>query len=194
MSARIRLSAGLLAALAVSACGSSHAIKALTATTRSVSPGHKLFSASGMALHFMFPASFTLRIARSKRVAGNTSQASQAAVGISRYDLLIVSRFPHRPIPVTPRNIGRLRPQFDAAVTSALGHKVTSSVVTLAGLPALAYPPTSVVGLPVKVTSRITDVFVADDEYELNCQYTPARAKEILAACYEMVTTLSASR
>ena len=172
-------------------CGSSHPkIKALTASTQSAGPGRKLFSAPGMALHFTFPARFTLRIARSRRVAGNTSQGSQAAVGISRYDLLIVSRFPHRPIPVTTQNIARLKQQFDSAVSVALGHTVSSTVVSIAGHPALSYPAAPVAGLPVKAQSRIVDLFVADDEYELNCQYTPAQASIITAACSEMLSTL----
>jgi len=187
------MTGGLCALVALTACGSSSrssTIHALT-TSRSTGAGHsRVFSVPGMALHFNYPPAFSLRLAQSHRLAGNTTQASEAAVGIGRYDLLIVSRFPHRPIRVTVANLARLRPQFDAAITEALGHRVRSQVVTLAGLPALSYPPAPVSGLPVKASSRIINVFVGDDQYELNCQYTPAHAATIGAACDEMLVTL----
>jgi hypothetical protein len=71
---------------------------------------------------------------------------------------------------------------------------VSSTIRTIAGLPALSYPPAPVAGLPVKASSRITEVFVADDEYELNCQYTPAAATRITAACDQMLATLRVGR
>jgi hypothetical protein len=183
----------LPAAVALAACGSSHhSVANVTATTTSAGMGEKSFGAPGMAIRFRFPASFhSVQLAQSKRVAGNTGQASHAAIGTGPFDLLIVTRFPKRPIPVTVQNIHRLRPQFDAAVSSALGRTMSSSIGTVGGLPALSYPPAPVVGLPTKATSRITEVFVADDEYELNCQYTPRAAAEITAACDRMLSTLS---
>lgn len=183
------------ALVALSACGNSQ-LEGTTARS-ATSRGHpsageqKTFRAPGMAIRFKFPPAFALKVARSERVAGNTSRASQAAVGVGRYDLLIVSRFPKRPIPVTASNLQRLRPQFDRAVSAALGHTVTSTVTTVGGLPALAYPPAPVSGLPVDAASRITEVFVGDDEYELNCQYTPRGAARVQAACDEMLATLS---
>ena len=108
--------------------------------------------------------------------------------------MLIVSRFPHRPIPVNARNVARLAPQFDLAVSRALGTRVRSSVATVAGRPALVYPPAAVTGLPTRAFSRIVDVFVADDEYELNCQYRPALASSMTAACNEMLATLKVAR
>jgi hypothetical protein len=148
-----------------------------------------------MAIHFRFPASFhSVQLAPSKRIAGNTGQASHAAIGTGPFDLLIVTRFPKRPIPVTAHNINALKPQFDDAVGSALARKMSSTVGTVGGLPALSYPPAPVLGLPTKATSRITDVFVADDAYELNCQYTPKAAATITAACDQMLSTLSTAR
>jgi hypothetical protein len=182
----------VLAALAVGACGSSaHS----TSTPLKPGPTQKNFSAPGMAIHFRFPASFhQVQLAQSKRIAGNTGQASHAAVGTGPFDLLIVTRFPKRPIPVTAQNIARLKPQFDQAVSSALGRKMSASIGTLGGLPALSYPPAPVEGLPTRAVSRITNVFVADDQYELNCQYTPRAAATITAACNEMLRTLSSGR
>jgi hypothetical protein len=95
---------------------------------------------------------------------------------------------------VTAENIARLKPQFDQAVSSALGRKLSASVGTLGGQPSLSYPAAPVVGLPTRATSRITNVFVGDDEYELNCQYTPRAAASITAACDEMLRTLSSGR
>jgi hypothetical protein len=183
----------LASALALAGCGgASHRIGNLTATATPSAPGQSTFSAPGMAIHFRFPSSFrSVSLARSKRIAGNTGQASHAAVGIGPFDLLIVTRFPNRPIPVTRQNLNRLRPQFDAAVSSALGRKLSSVTQTVGGLPALSYPAAPVVGLPVPATSRITDVFVGDDQYELNCQYTTGGAAKITAACTEMLGTLT---
>jgi hypothetical protein len=182
----------VLAALAVGACGSStHS----TSTSVKAGRAQKTFSAPGMAIHFQYPASFhKVQLAQSKRIAGNTGNATHAAVGTGPFDLLIVTRFPKRPIPVTARNVAKLKPQFDAAVGSALGRKLSATVRTVGGLPALSYPPAPVVGLPTPATSRITNVFVGDDQYELNCQYTPKAAATITAACDEMLRTLSTGR
>jgi hypothetical protein len=148
-----------------------------------------------MAIHFQYPTNFhRVQLAESKRVAGNTGHASHAAVGTGPFDLLIVTRFPNRPVPVTAQNISRLRPQFDAAVSSALGRNLSSTIGTYGGLPALSYLSAPVVGLPTRATSRITNVFFDDDQYELNCQYTPRAAVKITAACNEMLRTLSARR
>jgi hypothetical protein len=186
----------LPAALAMAACGSSHhSVGNVNATGTPAGTGSKMFGAPGMAIHFRFPSSFhSVQLAQSKRIAGNTGQASHAAVGNGPFDLLIVTRFPKRPIPVTAHNINELKPQFDEAVSSALGRKMSSTVGTYGALPALSYPPAPVVGLPTKATSRITNVFVADDEYELNCQYTPKAAVTITAACDQMLSTLSTAR
>ncbi len=154
----------------------------------------RTFSAAGMAISFSYPADFHIvHLAGSKRLAGNIAQALHAAVGTGVYDLLIVSRFPKRPVAVTTQNIRRLQPQFDDAVSSALGRRVTSVVRTVGGLPALAYPPAPIVGLPVAATSRITDAFVGHDQYELDCQYTANGAARINAACDQMLATLRVS-
>jgi len=192
----VPVAGALAAAVALGACGSSsHSKGSVTSTTSSSGPAEKSFSAPGMAIHFRFPARFhEVQLAQSKRIAGNTGRASHAAIGTGPFDLLIVTRFPKRPIPVTTQNISRLKPQFDAAVSSAIGRRLSSTIGTLAGHPALSYPPAPVVGLPTRATSRITNVFVADDQYELNCQYTPRAAATITAACDEMLRTLSAGR
>jgi hypothetical protein len=186
----------LAGAVAAAGCGSSHhTVSNETATGVRSGHGTNAFTAPGMAIRFLYPDSFhEVPLARSKRIAGNTGQASHAAVGTGPFDLLIVTRFPMRPIPVTARNVSQLKPQFDAAVSSALGRRLSSTVQTFGGLPALSYPPAPVVGLPTKATSRITNVFVGDDEYELNCQYTPRAAAKITAACNEMLSTLSSRR
>jgi hypothetical protein len=182
----------LFGTLALAGCGSGHQISNVTPTNAPAGAGQKLFSAPGMAIHFRFPSNFhTVTLAPSKRIAGNTGQASHAAIGVGPFDLLIVTRFPKRPIPVTAQNVTKLRPQFDAAVSSALGHRVASTVGTVGGRPALLYPAAPVVGLPTPSTSKITNVFVGDDEYELNCQYTPKAVVAINAACAEMLSTLS---
>jgi hypothetical protein len=187
---------GLAGALVVAGCGSSHrSITNVTPTGVTTGQGNNEFTAPGMAIRFLYPARLhPVELAPSKRIVGNTGQASHAAVGTGPHDLLIVTRFPKRPIPVNSQNIARLKPQFDAAVSSALGRRLTSSVQTLRGLPALSYPAAPVVGLPIAATSRITNVFVRDDEYELNCQYTPKGAATITAACNEMLSTLSTRR
>jgi hypothetical protein len=186
---------GLAGALAVAGCGSSHSITNVTATGVTAGQGNNEFTAPGMAIRFLYPATLhPVELAPSKRIVGNTGEASHAAIGTGPHDLVIVTRFPKRPIPVTAQNIGRLKPQFDAAVSSALGRQLTSSVRTIGGLPALAYPAAPVVGLQAAATSRITNVFVGDDEYELNCQYTPKGAATITAACNEMLSTLGTRR
>jgi hypothetical protein len=189
----IASSALALTLLGLVGCGgASHsAISTATVTGGGSGLAVKTFSAAGIALHFTFPASLrTMQLAQSKRVAGNAARATHAAVGTGNYDLLIVTRFPRRPIPVTARNLHALKPQFDRAMSAALGQPIAAATGTVGGLPALSYPPAAVEGLPVKATSRITEVFVGDDEYELNCQYTAKGAPTITAACNQMLATL----
>jgi hypothetical protein len=190
------LAAGALASLA--ACGSSSRTSSPTISNLTVAPstathGAKTFSAQGILIHFKYPASFRmLRLAPVRRVSGNTTQATQATIGVGRYDVISVTRFPKRPIPVTTLNIARLRPAFDQPISAVFGRQMTSTVTSVGGLPALSYPPTRVAGLPVGATSRVTLVFVADDEYELNCQYTAKGRAAIVAACIQMLDTLRA--
>ena len=191
------MAAALLAALAVSACGSSHhSITNVAPTATASGPGEKSFSAPGMAIHFRFPASFrTVPLAPSKRVAGNTGHASHAAIG-------------HRPVRPADRDpvpeaagAGHFAEHRPAEAAVRLPRSAPRSgassprrSVTIGGLPALSYPPAPVVGLPTPASSRITNVFFGDDQYELNCQYTPKAATTITAACDEMLSTLSAGR
>ena len=189
----------LAAAFALAGCsGSVRPGRHTTTSTATVAPAPAppsgvTFAVPGIALHFVYPRGFRrVRLARSKRIAGNTAQALHAAVGIGVYDLLTVTRFPNRPLPLGIANVRKLKTQFDRAVSAAVGERVTSVVRRVGGLPALAYPPAPVAGLPVKATSRITAVFVGKDEYELDCQYTPRAARRITAACGEMLATLRA--
>jgi hypothetical protein len=192
----------LAAAFALAGCSGSvrpgrHTSATSTATVAPAPPPPSgvTFAVPGIALHFIYPRGFRpVRLARSKRIAGNTAQALHAAVGIGVYDLLIVTRFPNRPLPLGIANVRKLKPQFDRAVSAAIGQRVSSVLRRVGDLPALVYPPAQVAGLPVKASSRITTVFVGKDEYELDCQYTPRAATRITAACDEMLATLRAGR
>ena len=72
----------------------------------------------------------------------------------------------------------------------------------LRGGPGLSAPRRAAVGLAGALAAAgcgssnhaITNVFVGDDEYELNCQYTPKGAGTITAACNQMLSTLSTRR
>jgi hypothetical protein len=74
-------------------------------------------------------------------------------------------------------------------VSRAFGHSLTSHVTTVGGQPALSYPEVPAPGQP-GVTSRVTLVFVAGSEYELNCQYTSGGRATIVKACDQMLSTL----
>jgi hypothetical protein len=181
-------------ALPVAGCGSSqHSPKNVNANPTTTGAS-KVFHAPGMAIHFSFPASLrSIPLGASRRVAGSSGRATHAAVGIGNYDLLVVTRFPKRPIPVTAQNIATLKPAFDQSISSAFGHSISSTVGSVGALPALSYPPVPVLGLPLSASSRVTLVFFADDEYELNCQYTQPAQATIDGACQEMLATLGAS-
>ena len=158
----------------------------------SAANGRQTFNAPGMAIHFQYPASFrAVRLAPSRRTAGSAARATHSAIAIGEYDLLIISRYPGLRIPVTARNIAAVKPQFDAGISRVLGRKVSGRVGTTGGLPAIFWPREPVVGLPVKATVTIANVFVGRDEYELQCQATPAGLDAIDAACREMLATLT---
>ncbi len=198
---RVRLASGSVTIASVAVvlvgCGSSSSssssseISNAAVAPSTATAGAKTFAAHGILIHFQYPEKLrALRLAPTKRVSGNAGQASHAAIGVGLYDLIIVTRFPKRPIAVTSSNIAKLKGAFDAVIGSAFERKLTSKVTSVAGLPALAYPAANVVGLPVNATSVVTLVFLGDDEYELNCQYTPGGQSAILAACAQMLHTL----
>jgi hypothetical protein len=154
--------------------------------------GQRTFSAPGMAIHFQYPALFRpVALAPSKRTAGASVRATHSAIAIGDYDLVIVSRYPGLRVPVTTANIRAFKPQFDAGISKVLGRKVSGKVGTAGGLPAIFWPREPVVGLPVKATVTIANVFVGHDEYELQCQATPDALATIESACREMLSTLT---
>jgi hypothetical protein len=191
--------------LAIAACGSGgSSTTTVTITRTSGGPGNvneqpsqalrgrQTFNAPGMAIHFQYPASFrAVKLAPSRRTAGTAARATHSAIAIGEYDLLIVSRYPGLRIPVTARNIAAVKSQFDVGISRVLGRKVRGSVGTAGGLPAIFWPREPVVGLPVKATVMIANVFVGRDEYELQCQATPAGLPAIEAACRQMLATLT---
>jgi len=188
--------------LAIAACGGS-----TSTSTTSTGPGNVnerpskaangqlRFGAPGMAIHFQYPAQFrAVALAPSRRIAGSATRATHSAVAIGDYDLLIVSRYPGLKYPVTASNIGAVKPQFDAVISRVLGRKLRGTVGAAGGLPAIFWPREPVVGLPVKATVMIVNVFVGNDEYELQCQATSAHLATIESACQEMLATLTTKR
>jgi hypothetical protein len=188
--------------LAIAACGAG-----TSTSTTSTGPGNVnerpsrgpngqlTFSAPGMAIQFQYPAQFrAVALAPSRRIAGSTTRATHSAVAIGEYDLLIVSRYPGLRYPVTAANVRAVKPQFDAVLSRVLGRKVRGTVGAVGGLPAIFWPRERVVGLPVKATVMIVNVFVGKDEYELQCQATPAHLATIEVACHEMLATLTTRR
>jgi hypothetical protein len=184
--------------LAIAACGGG----STTTTTKgpgnvnerpSKAPNGQLtFSASGMAIHFQYPAQFrAVALAPSRRIAGSTTRATHSAVAIGEFDLLIVSRYPGLKYPVTTSNIRTLKPQFDAVLSKVLGRKLRGTVRSVGGLPAIFWPREPVVGLPVKATVMIVNVFLGRNEYELQCQATSAHLATIESACHEMLATFT---
>ena len=198
--ARVRLRVAPVVALPleIAACGGS----STTSTTRGPGnvneqpskavDGQRTFGAPGMAIHFRYPALFrAVALAPSKRTAGASVQATHSAIAIGDYDLLIVSRYPGLRVPVTAANIRAFKPQFDAGISKVLGRKVSGKVGAAGGLPAIFWPREPVVGLPVKATVTIANVFVGHDEYELQCQATPDALATIESACNEMFASLT---
>jgi hypothetical protein len=194
-----RIGPALALALAIAGCGGGTTITKTSTgpgnvTEKPSSPvnGERTFSAPGMAIHFKYPARFVaVSLAPSRRIAGRTARATHSAIAIGIYDLLIVSRYPGLKIPVTAANVAQLKPQFDAVISKVLERKVTGTVGSAGGLPAIYWPREPVSGLPVKATVMVVNVFVGSDEYELQCQATPAELSQIEGACKEMLDTLT---
>ena len=190
----------VLLALVPLGCGSSnssHTASDVSVVTTPASTGSgKTFSAKGMALHFTFPDSFkVIPLAPSKRTVGNGAGSSHAAVGVGTYDLLVVAHFPDAyTLPVTSQLMASVKQNTDKLLTSLLGRSMKGTVGTIAGEPALTYPRVPAVGLPVKATVQIDNVFVGKDEYELECQATTKRLTTIEAGCQQMVSTMTVSK
>jgi hypothetical protein len=194
---RVRVAPVVALPLAIAACGASTTRTTTGPGNVNEQPsmavnGERTFSAPGMAIHFRYPALFrAVALAPSRRTAGASVRATHSAIAIGAYDLLIVSRYPGLRVPVTAANIRAFKPQFDAGISQVLGRKVSGKVGTAGGLPAIFWPREPVVGLPVKATVMIANVFVGTDEYELQCQATPDALATIESACHEMLATLT---
>src|SRR5205807_8287230 len=116
------LTAVLPLALLVGCGSSNHSISNVKVTAAPSTGGASTFSAPGMAIHFRFPSRFhPISLAPSKGVAGNTGQATHAAVALTKYDLLRVTRFPNRSVAVTPKNISSVRSTYDRTLSGAFG-------------------------------------------------------------------------
>jgi hypothetical protein len=182
---------------AVAGCGSSSTGSPTSPSNLNAAPtpagaGQQRFSAAGIALHFSYPSALRpTPLAPSRRVAGSTSNSTHAAVGVGPYDLLIVSHFPNLGISVTAANIARLAPGIDQIFSQVAGRAMRGTIGTVGGLPALSFPPFAVQGLPVAATARVTNVFTGRNEYELQCQSTPAHRAIIAQACAQMLATVS---
>jgi hypothetical protein len=187
--------AGVALAAAVAGCGSSSKSHS-TISNVSITPttsvgGGKTFSASGMALHFSYPANFrVVPLAQSSRTSGATTNSSHAAVGIGRLDLLVVTRFAGaEPVAVTADSVSKHKPNIDRLLSNVFSTPMSGTVTTVGGLPALSY--TRVAAPGIAATTRVTVVFSGHDEYELQCQATQAKLAAIENACDQMNSTLS---
>jgi len=168
-----RIGPAVVLPLAIAACGGGSTTTRTTSTgpgnvtEKPSSPvnGQRTFSAPGMAVHFTYPERFrAVALAPSRRTAGTTERATHSAIAIGDYDLVI---------------------------SQVLGRKVSGKVGSAGGRPAIYWPREPVVGLPVKATVTIVNLFLGKDEYELQCQATPAGLTQIEAACQEMLATLT---
>jgi hypothetical protein len=150
--------------------------------------GTKTFSHPGFAIHFSYPGELqSVPALHSASSAGRSSSTTTTGLGIGGHDLIAISRGGN--VPITASNIRIAQPALDMIVSRAFRHSLTSQVTTVGGEPALSYPPVAAPGQP-GVMSRVTLVFVAGSEYELNCQYTSGGRARIVKACEQMLSTL----
>jgi hypothetical protein len=146
-----------------------------------------------MALHFSYPSAFSPgRINSIGRKLERDRLVTRAALetGTSGYDLLIVTRYARIARPVSAGNIHAQKPRYDHGLSKIFARTLVGTVGTVGGLPALSYPGAPTPGVPVTAATRVTFVFVGRDEYELQCQWTPAERSTVAAACAEMLRTL----
>jgi hypothetical protein len=146
-----------------------------------------------MALHFTYPATFSPgKINSIGRKLERDRLVTRAALetGAGGYDLLLVTRYAQIARPVSAGNIHAQKPRYDQGLSKIFGRRMVGTVGTVAGLPALSYTRAPTPGVPVAATTRATFVFVGPDEYELQCQWTPAERTAVAAACAQMLRTL----
>jgi hypothetical protein len=151
--------------------------------------GVRTFRAVGYSITFDYPAQlFAARLATA-RIAGSNRSASQTALAIDRSSLIGVGRFGGLAIPVNAANIRVLSRPFVRVVSALAGHSVAVSFTDIHGIPVLQFAPFTTTLQGTKVTERIFNAFVGDDEYELRCQFA-ADEQTIERACAEMTSTL----
>jgi hypothetical protein len=148
----------------------------------------KTFSRPGFAIHFSYPAELSPLSVQYGRVVGRSAGTTDVALGIEPHDLIVVTRYPAGSV-LTSANISSFKALYDRLLSRAFGQAVVSTVKTVGGLPALSYPPVTSQA-PFAHTSRVTFVFAARREYELNCQYTSKGRATIVKACNQMLATL----
>lgn len=180
------LAFAVLAAVALPACGITPGLPRTGAT-----PGLQATSAGGTpvlrghGVSFGYPAGWSAGSPQEGTRTGHLLWAAAVGPG-TPHDYIDVEAY-SLIFPVTAQNIDALVPIMTVTLRQA-GATIegTSGITTMAGLPALLFHTSGTTG-GTRFQSRLVFAFTGETEYEVNCQYTAARAAEVEQACNQVV-------
>lgn len=151
----------------------------------------KTLARDGFGISFEYPGN--LRLVDRVSFAASTGP-TEGTIGLvlDRHNGITVTRA-KRNLEVSHSNLDSVRQEIDEDVSFVADPRPRGQATTVAGLPALRYPPfrlLSAIEGPDDATNRVTVVFDRQIQYALNCHSTPARRAEINAACDVALDTI----
>jgi len=144
------------------------------------------FVARGFGITFRYPAGF---MPAGKTLVGAAvgNETARAGVGLSRWNLIVVSRYRLR-APVTDANVARVRQEVDGVIARLAGRHAAGTRVRYGGFPGYAYRLW--LSRPRGGESEVVVLFDRAVEYFFNCQSTPRGRSLIESACAQALATL----
>ncbi len=162
----------------------------LTACTHSLAPSAvQVFRDNRFAVTFDYPAGLH-RTDKIHRISSSGSNALAATALAADHDNVItIAKFDLH-APVTKDNLDRFTTLFDNVVANVSGRPEHGASIQVGGLPALRYDDVPAPAV-ADGTSRVVLIIDQTIEYSLTCQSTPAKRLRVIAACDQILLTLS---
>jgi hypothetical protein len=146
----------------------------------------RTFGDPRFGLTFTYPA--LLRESEATRGAVGDEPLARAVLGLDQDNGILVSKYELN-VAVTHENMPDVLAELNELVTKLSGMAVAGTAFDVAGFPAVRYEEFRLAE-PVNGRSRLVFLFDGTTQYQLNCQWTPAKRVTLNQACDKMLSTL----
>jgi hypothetical protein len=151
------------------------------------SGGGKTFDDERFAFTFTYPDEF--RPARLGSAAASLGEAEATeVVALDSDNLILVEKYALND-EVTPENFEAALGEVEEAVSKLTGMQVSGSETEVGGFPGVRFDDVTTPS-PPNGKSRLVYLFDGRTEFAINCQSTPEKRAEVLAACDEVLGSL----